>query len=87
MDIRAGLQRLVDIGLEADMLAAANRLVGRDDRLAVGIQYPVLDGLRGKAAKHHRVHGADAGAGQHGVDRFRNHRHVDADTVAFADIA
>jgi hypothetical protein len=29
MDIRAGLQRLVDIGLEADMLAAANRLVGR----------------------------------------------------------
>ena len=36
----------------------------------------------GEAAEHHRVDGAEAGAGQHGDDRLGHHRHVDHDPVA-----
>ena len=35
-----------------------------------------------KPAEHHGVDGADARAGQHGDQRFRDHRHVDDDAVA-----
>ena len=38
--------------------------------------------LGGEAAEHHRMHGADARAGQHGDDRLRDHRHVDQHPVA-----
>src|SRR6476661_1551063 len=50
------------------------------------------EGVRGgrfrrEAAEHHRVDRADAGAGEHGIDRLRDHRHVDGDAVALLDIA
>ena len=41
--------------------------------------------LGGEAAEHHRVDGADAGAGLHGDDAFDRHRHVDQDAVALLD--
>ena len=31
------------------------------------------------------MNGADARAGEHGEHRFRAHRHVDDDAIAFAD--
>ena len=38
-----------------------------------------------EAAEHHRMHRADAGAGQHGIGRFRDHRQIDGDAVALLD--
>ena len=38
-----------------------------------------------EAAEHHRVDGADARAGQHGVGRLGDHRQVDGDAVALLD--
>ena len=45
----------------------------------------VASSLRGKAAEHHRMDGAEPGAGEHGERRFRHHRHVDDDAVALVD--
>ena len=39
----------------------------------------------GEAAENHRVHRPDAGAGKHGNDRFRYHRHVDQHGIALSD--
>ena len=39
--------------------------------------------VRGEAAEDHRVHGAQARAGEHGDHRLGHHRHVDDDAVAF----
>ncbi len=39
----------------------------------------------GEAAEHHRMHGADPRAGEHGDDRLRNHRHIDQHPVARRD--
>ena len=38
-----------------------------------------------EAAEHHRMHRADARAGQHGVGRLGDHRQVDGDAVALLD--
>ena len=38
-----------------------------------------------EAAEHHRMHGADARAGQHGVGGLGDHRQVDGDAVALLD--
>ena len=40
---------------------------------------------RREAAEHHGMHGAEAGAGEHGDRRLRHHRHVDHHPVARAD--
>jgi hypothetical protein len=72
-----------DVVLQRDVLAAAHAFVGSDHGAAVGIEDAVAQGVRGEAAEHHRVHGADACAGEHGVGCFGDHRHVDAHAVAF----
>ncbi len=41
--------------------------------------------MRGEAAEHHRVHGPQAHAGQHGDDRLGNHRQVDDDPIPSVD--
>ena len=41
--------------------------------------------VRGEAAEHHRVHGAQSRAGQHRDDGFGHHRQVDDHPVALAD--
>ena len=38
---------------------------------------------RRETAEHDRVDGADAGAGKHRDHRFRHHRHVENDAIAF----
>ncbi|VTL98130.1 Uncharacterised protein [Pseudomonas aeruginosa] len=81
-DLRAILQRLFHILFQRNVLAAAHALVGGDHGAAVGIEDAVAQRVRRKAAEHHRVHRADAGAGEHGVGGLGNHRHVDADPVA-----
>ena len=73
-------QRLV--GDDAAGLEAAGR---RDHHLRLRVVDAGGELLRGEAAEHHRMHGADAGAGEHGDRRFGDHRHVDDDAVALAD--
>ena len=41
--------------------------------------------VRREAPEHHRVHGPDAGAGQHGHHQLGDHGHVDGHPVAPAD--
>ena len=53
--------------------------------LAPGIVDAVAQALGAEPGEDDVVHGADAGAGQHGVDRLQHHRHVDGDPVALAD--
>jgi len=78
---------LFGVVLERHVLAAAHALVGGDHDTAIGVENAILERLRREAAEHYRVHGTDARAGEHGVGRFRDHRHVDADAIAFFDAA
>ena len=78
-------QGLVGGGLEFDDLAAAVAAIGGDHGCGAGVLDAVLQRLRGKAAKHHRVNGADARAGLHGNRRFGHHGHIDDYAVAAAD--
>ena len=79
---RAVLQRLVDIGLERDQLAAAHAAVGGNDDPAVAVLDAAGQRLGRKAAKHHRMDRADPRAGKHRHGRLGDHRHVDRHPVA-----
>ena len=74
---------LVGIHFQGDGFAAAYAFIGGDDGTGTGILNAIFQGFRGEAAKHDGVNGADAGAGQHGVGGFGNHRHVDHHAIAF----
>jgi hypothetical protein len=79
------LDRLVEqrlVGDDAGALEAAAR--GQDD-FRLGVVDAGGELLGGKAAEHHRVHRADARAGQYADDGFRHHRHIEDDAVALAD--
>src|SRR3546814_4131787 len=58
-------ERLVDIGLERDGLAAAQPLVGADHPVACAILDAAVDRLRREAAEDDAVDSADARAGEH----------------------
>ena len=75
----------VDIGLQRRRLAATHTLIGGDDDIAGAIIDPSRQGFGRETAKHDRMDRTDAGAGQHGIGRFRDHRHIDGDPVAFLD--
>ncbi|MNV18867.1 hypothetical protein D3C71_1097050 [compost metagenome] len=81
--VRTALQRLVDVLFQRHEFAAAHAFIGGDHGAAVGVEYPVAQRVRGETAEHHRMHRTDPRAGEHGVGRFGNHRHVDAHAVAF----
>ena len=87
MDIRAGCERLVCVGFERYVLAAAHTFIGGDQCLAIGIQYAVLERFGRESPEYDRVHRADAGARQHRVGRFRDHRHVDTHAITLAHTA
>jgi hypothetical protein len=77
--------RLVDGGLQRDLLAAAHLAVGGDQRHRAGVDDALLHALRGEAAEHHRVRRADARARLHRDHRLDRHRHVDEDALALLD--
>ncbi len=87
MHTRAGVHRLVRIVFQRDVFATANPLIGGDQHLAIRIQNPVFQCIRGEATKHHRVDGAQTGTGEHGVGGLGNHRHINAHSIAFLDAA
>ena len=67
---------------QRQLFAAAQLVVGGDDRHGTGVLNTLLQALGRKTAKHHRVRCANAGAGLHGHHAFDRHRHVDDHTVA-----
>ena len=67
-------------------LAVAHTGIGRHHHLRFGIVDTGGQRAGGETAEYHRVDSADTHRRQHGEDRFRNHRHVNQDTVAFLDI-
>ena len=73
---------LVHGGLEGAGLAAAVGAVGGDHELGFGVIDPGPQGVGGEAAEHHRVHGADPGAGQQRDDGFGDHGQVHGHAVA-----
>ena len=81
----AFLDRSVDIGLQRDLAATAQPLVGRDDDPRAAIGNPARKRVGRKAAEDDGMDGTDPGAGQHGEGGLRDHRHVDRDGVALAD--
>ena len=56
-----------------------------DDELGIGVDDAAGEAVGREAAEHHRMHGADARARQHGVGGFGDHRQVDGDAVALLD--
>ena len=79
--------RRVGVGLERHLAAAAQAFVGGDDDVGLAILDAAGERVRREAAEHHGMHRADARAGEHGVGRLRDHRHIDGDAVAFLDVA
>ncbi len=73
---------LVDDGLQRQLLAPAQLLVGGDDHHRAGVLYTVAHRLRREAAEDHRVDRADARAGLHRNHALDAHRHVDDDAIA-----
>ena len=73
----------VHVGLECYFAAAPQTFVGGDDDFGIGVDDTAGQGVRRETAEDHRMHGADAGTGQHGHGRFYHHRHIEADHVAF----
>ena len=81
---RRALKGLVGGLLQLDDLPAPVTAVGCDQHLALRVVDPVPQRFGGKTAEDDRVGRADASACQHRGRQFRNHRHVDGDSVAFA---
>ena len=79
------LDRLVEQRLIRDDARALDAAARRQNDFRLGVVDAGGELLGGKTAEHHRMHGADARAGQHREHRLRHHRHVDDDAVAFGD--
>ena len=56
-----------------------------DDQPGLRVVDPDRELVRGEAAEHHAVHGAESRAGEHRDDGLGDHRHVDDDAVALGD--
>ena len=83
--VRGELDRAVEQGFVRQDLGALDAARGGDDHGGLGVVDPGRQLVRRKAAEHDRMHGADAGAGEHGDQGLRHHRHVDNDPVTLGD--
>ena len=77
--------RLVEQRLVLHEAAGLEPATGREDQLRFCILDARRQFLRGEAAEHHRMHSTNPRAGQHRDHRFRHHRHIEDDAVAFCD--
>ena len=80
-------QRFIHILFQRHGFAAAQAFIRGNDNPGLAILDAPRHTVRREAAKYHRMHRPDARAGQHGVSRFRNHRHVNGDPVTLFDPA
>ena len=77
--------RLVEQRLVFDHAAGLEPAARGQDHLRLGVVDADRELFRGKPAKHDGVYRADACASEHCDHRFRHHRHVENDAVAFDD--
>src|SRR5579885_1351055 len=71
------------LAIAASVLA----FIGGDHDIGFAILNAAGERIRREATEHHGMNRANARAGEHGVSRLRNHRHVNGDTVALLDVA
>ena len=76
-------QTFIHNRFERQLFAAAQLVIGGDHGHRTGVLNTLLQTFCRKAAKHHRMRGANAGAGLHGHHAFDGHRHVDDHAVTF----
>ena len=62
--------------------SATEAAVGGDEDFGFAIGDAVGNGGGAESAEDHGVHGADAGAGEHGDGQLGNHGHIDRDAIA-----
>ena len=79
------LQRLVSDGFHGHGFAAPQHAVSGKQRFGTGVFQPGDDRRGAVAAEQRQDDAADAGDGQKGDHQLGNHRHVQADSVAFAE--
>ena len=77
--------RLVEQRLVLHDAAGLDAAARRKNQFRLGVLDAGCEFLRGKTAEHHRMHRADARAGQHRKHRFRHQRHIEDDAVALGD--
>ena len=77
------LDRPVQKRLVGDDPADFDAAGSRDDHLGLGVVDAGGELRGGETAEDHRVHGPQAGAGEHGDERLGDHRHVDEHPVPF----
>jgi len=75
-DLRVVLQSVVHILFERDDLASAISAIGRDHDLRSTIGKAILNTVAAETTKDNAVNRSDAGASEHGDDRFGYQRHV-----------
>ena len=76
---------LIGVGFQRCVAPAARGLIGGDHDLGFAAVDAGGQSIRREAGKDDGMDRADARAGQHGIGRFGDHRHVDDDAVAFAN--
>ena len=83
IDLVAGeRERLVDHRLIGDGALPLDPARGGEQQARGGIIDPLGEFERGETAKHDRMDRPQPRAGEHGKDRFGDHRHVEDDAVA-----
>ena len=83
--LTALLERLIYHRLEHIGLAFTVGSVSSDDKLRLGIFDTVFECLSREAAKDDRVDRPDTCTRQHRIGSFRDHRHIEYDTVPLLD--
>ena len=80
--VAGNLAGFVRIHFERHQPPAAHAFIGGDEEFGIAIGDPACQGFWAEAAKHNRMHRANARAGEHRISGLNNHRHVDGDAVA-----
>ena len=79
------LHRGVGGFFQGDDFSATEAAVGGDQELGFAIGDAVGNGRGAEAAEDYGMHGADAGAGEHGDGQLGDHGHIDGDAIAGLD--
>ncbi|CZW15883.1 Uncharacterised protein [Enterobacter cloacae] len=81
-DVRV-FQRFVDIFLQRNTAPGAHAFISGDHQFRTRVDNTPGNRFRREPAKDNGMDRADARAGQHRHRRFRHHRHIDGDHIAF----
>ena len=74
---------LIGVAFHGDiLLGASDARILRNQNLTFWIVNTITQGIGAESAENNRVHGSDAGTGQHGHGQLGYHLHVEADAIA-----